>query len=374
MMPKSLQSPSRLPEMDPAIWSRLPEELLEIVLSFLPLKTFLNLRSTCKHFKSLMFSRSFMSRHTASGSPFSSFLLLSHPQFYQEFPLYDSIVGSWRNLTLSLSLLLPGTGSNVSPSCTLLSSSNGLICFSLPSSCSLLVCNFVAKSSRIVEFPTHPFTFESFVFVPVSSGYKIFVLCSKFSSNSVFVYDSKVHSWQKFDRFEPILGDNYRQEGVFFNGSLYFTTSEPFSIVCFALESGRWERLDSELPGDLIFVRLVSDGKKKLYLIGGVGRNGISRSMKLWELDDKRDWIEVESLPEMMCKKFLSVCYHNYERVYCFLHEGMICICCYTWPEILYYKISRRTWHWLPKCPSLPEKWSCGFRWFSFVPELHALV
>uniref|UniRef100_A0A6N2MIV0 F-box domain-containing protein n=1 Tax=Salix viminalis TaxID=40686 RepID=A0A6N2MIV0_SALVM len=374
MMPKSLQSPSRLPEMDPAIWSRLPEELLEIVLSFLPLKTFLNLRSTCKHFKSLMFSRSFMSRHTASGSPFSSFLLLSHPQFYQQFPLYDSIAGSWRNLTLSLSLLLPGSGSNVSPSCTLLSSSNGLICFSLPSSCSLLVCNFVAKSSRIVEFPTHPFTFESFVFVPVSSGYKIFVLCSKFSSNSVFVYDSKVHSWQKFDRFEPILGDNYRQEGVFFNGSLYFTTSEPFSIVCFALESGRWERLDSELPGDLTFVRLVSDGKKKLYLIGGVGRNGISRSMKLWELDDKRDWIEVESLPEMMCKKFLSVSYHNYERVYCFLHEGMICVCCYTWPEILYYKISRRTWHWLPKCPSLPEKWSCGFRWFSFVPELYALV
>jgi hypothetical protein len=22
----------------------------------------------------------------------------------------------------------------------------------------------------------------------------------------------------------------------------------------------------------------------------------------------------------------------------------------------------------------LPEKWSCGFRWFSFVPELYALV
>ncbi|KAG6749012.1 hypothetical protein NC652_032229 [Populus alba x Populus x berolinensis] len=375
MMPKSLQSPSRSPEMDPAVWSRLPEELLEHVLSFLPLKTFLNLRSTSKHFKSLLFSPSFMSKHTASGSPFSSFLLLSHPQFFQQFPLYDSIVGSWRNLALSLSLLLPGTGSNVSPSCTLLSSSNGLICFSLPSSCSLLVCNFVAKSSRIVEFPSHPFAFESFVFVSMSFGYKIFVLCSKsFSSNSVFVYDSKVHSWQKFDGFEPILGDNYRQEGVFFNGSLYFTTSEPFSIVCFDLESGRWGRLDNELPGDLTFVRLVSDGEKKLYLIGGVGRNGISRSMKLWELDGERNWIEVESLPEMMCKKFLSVSYHNYDRVYCFLHEGMICICCYTWPEILYYKVSRRTWHWLPRCPSLPEKWSCGFRWFSFVPELYAPV
>lgn len=374
MTPKSLQSPSRLPEMDPAIWSRLPEELLEHVLSCLPLKTFLNLRSTCKHFKSLMFSPSFMSKHTTRGSHFSSFLLLSHPQFYQQFPLYDSIMGSWRHLALSLSFLLPVTGSNGSPSCSLLSSSNGLFCFSLPSSNSFLVCNFLAKSSRIVEFPSYPFAFESLAFVSMPFGYKIFVLCSKLSSNSVFVYDSKVHSWKKFDRFEPVLGDNYRQERVFFNGSLYFTTSEPFSMVCFDLESGRWERLDNELPGDLTFIRLVSDGENKLYLIGGVGGNGISRSMKLWELGDGRNWIEVESLPEMMCKKFVSVCYHNYERVYCFWHQGMICICCYTWPEILYCKVSRRTWHWLPKCPSLPEKWSCGFRWFSFVPELYATV
>ncbi|KAB5568866.1 hypothetical protein DKX38_002659 [Salix brachista] len=360
--------------MDPAIWSRLPEELLEHVLSFLPVRTFLNLRSTCKHFKSLLFSPSFMSKHTTPGSPFSSFLLLSHPQFYQQFPLYDSISGSWRHLALSLSVLLPVAGSNGSPTCTLLSSSNGLFCFSLPSSYSLLVCNFLAKSSRIVEFPSYPFSFDSLTFVSRPFGYKIFVLCSTFSSNSVFVYDSKIHSWQKFDPFEPILGYDYRQEGVLFDGSLYFTTSEPFSIACFDLESGRWERLDSELPGDLAFVRLVSDGENKLYLIGGVGRNGISRGVKLWELGDGRNWIEVESLPEMMCKKFVSVCYHNYERVYCFWHQGMICICCYTWPEILYCKVSRRTWHWLPKCPSLPEKWSCGFRWFSFVPELYAAV
>ncbi|KAJ6709710.1 F-BOX/KELCH-REPEAT PROTEIN [Salix koriyanagi] len=360
--------------MDPAIWSRLPEELLEHVLSFLPVKTFLNLRSTCKHFKSLLFSPSFMSKHTTSGSPFSSFLLLSHPQFYQQFPLYDSISGSWRHLALSLSVLLPVAGSNGSPTCTLLSSSNGLFCFYLPSSYSLLVCNFLAKSSRIVEFPSYPFSFDSLTFVSRPFGYKIFVLCSKFSSNSVFVYDSKIHSWQKFDPFEPILGGDYRQEGVLFDGSLYFTTSEPFSIACFDLESGRWERLDSELPGDLAFIRLVSDGENKLYLIGGVGRNGISRGVKLWELGGGRNWIEVESLPEMMCKKFVSVCYHNYERVYCFWHQGMICICCYTWPEILYCKVSRRTWHWLPKCPSLPEKWSCGFRWFSFVPDLYAAV
>uniref|UniRef100_A0A5B7BLR9 Putative Galactose oxidase/kelch repeat superfamily protein n=1 Tax=Davidia involucrata TaxID=16924 RepID=A0A5B7BLR9_DAVIN len=131
----------------------------------------------------------------------------------------------------------------------------------------------------------------------------------------------------------------------------------------------------ADLPAELTFVRLLSNGDGKLYLIGGIGRNGISRSMKLWELSGgEENWIEVESVPEMMCRKFVSVCYHNYEHVYCFWHQGMIYVCCYTWPEILYYKVSRKTWHWLPKCPSLPEKWSCGFRWFSFVPELYAFV
>ncbi|XP_015575838.1 F-box/kelch-repeat protein At5g43190 [Ricinus communis] len=371
----SPHSPASFPEMDSRIWSRLPEEILDLVLSFLPLKTFLNLRSTCKHFSSLIFSPPFMSKHNSSGSPFSSFLLLSHPQFHHRYSIYDSMLGTWRNLTLSLSFLLPCSAVNtITQSCTLLSSSHGLFCFSLPSSGSFIVCNFLAKSSRLIEFPSYPFSFESVTFVSTPSGYKIFVFCSKFSSISAFVYDSRVLSWQTFDGLEPIISDNCHQEGVFFNGLLYFTTPEPFSVVCLDLESRKWKRFSNELPGELTFVRLVSDGEGKLYLIGGIGRNGISKTMKLWELGDGGIWKEVESLPEMMCRKFVSVCYHNYEHVYCFWHQGMICICCYTWPEILYYKVSRKTWHWLPKSPSLPDKWSCGFRWFSLVPELYALV
>ncbi|KAJ9186831.1 hypothetical protein P3X46_002360 [Hevea brasiliensis] len=375
VMPYTPQSPAILSEMDPGIWSRLPEELLDLVLSLLPLKTFLNLRSTCKHFRSLIFSPIFMSKHSSSGSPFSSFLLLSHPQFFHRYSLYDSVIGTWRNLTLSLSFLLPSSSAaGSSQSCSLLSSSNGLLCFSLPTSCSFLVCNFLAKSSKVIEFPSFPFAFESLTFVSTPFGYKIFVLCSKFSSISAFIYDSRFNSWQKFDNLEPILSDNCHQEGVFFNGSLYFTTPEPFSIVCLDMESGKWKRFSNELPEELTFVRLVSDGKGNLYLIGGIGRNGISKMMKLWELGDGGNWVEAESLPEMMCRKFVSVCYHNYEHVYCFWHQGMICVCCYTWPEILYYKVSRKTWHWLPKCPSLTDKWSCGFKWFSFVPQLYASV
>ncbi|KAL5559171.1 hypothetical protein UlMin_035382 [Ulmus minor] len=353
--------PATLPEMDTGIWSQLPEELLVLILSFLPLKIFLNLRSTCKQFKSLIYSPSFVSKHSDSSS-FPSFLLLSHSQCYHHFPLYDSAIGNWRNLSVSPSVV------------SLLSSSTGLLCFSLPSPSSFLICNLLANSSRVIEFPAFPFTFELLSLVSTPFGYYIFMLCSRSSSSSTYVYDSRVHTWRKYAGFEPILCDNYNQEGVFFKGCLYFTTPEPFSVVCFDFETGKWRRSETELPVGLTFARLVGDGEGKLYLIGGIGRNGISRSMKIWELGEERKWVEMERLPELMCQKFVSVCYHNYHHVYCFWHKGLICICCYTWPEILYFKLSRGTWHWLPKCPSLPEKWSCGFRWFSFVPELYALV
>ncbi|WVY91493.1 hypothetical protein V8G54_037007, partial [Vigna mungo] len=206
------------------------------------------------------------------------------------------------------------------------------------------------------------------------TGYTIFVLCSEAATNCAFVYDSNVRTWKRFDGFGPVLGDNHHQKGVLFKGGLYFATPEPFSLVIFELGSGRWEKPIGGLPSQLTFVRLVSDGEGKLYMVGGVGNNGISRSIKLWELGGDGNWVEVQSLPDLMCKKFVAVCYHNYEHVYCFWHEGMICICCYTWPEILYYLVSRRTWHWLPRCPSLPLKCSCGFKWFSFVPNLYASV
>lgn len=280
-------SPARFPAMDPTIWSRLPEELLELVLSFLPLKTFFNLRSTCKRFNALVFSPSFVSKLSSSAAAgFPSFLLLSHPQCHRSFALYDSSLATWRDLSLSS---LSSSAPNTSPSSSLLSASNGLLCFSLPSSSSFLVCNALARSSRVVKFPFYPFASDTLSLVSTHSGYYIFTASSRSSFNSTFVFYSRTGSWREFDAFEPILSENYHEKGVFFNGCLYFTTPEPFSVVSFDLESGKWERSETELPNDLTFVRLVSGGERKLYLVGGIGRNGISKSMKLWELSEERN-------------------------------------------------------------------------------------
>jgi len=144
-------------QMDPKIWSRLPEDVLEHLLSFLPLKTFLKLRSTCKHFKTLLFSPPFISKHSPSSSsspnssPFSSFFLLSHPQFPRQYPLFDTVHNNWRNLSLCISPVLPSSSS------VLLSSSNGLLCCTRPSSSYFIITNALARSFRVVKYPNLPF-------------------------------------------------------------------------------------------------------------------------------------------------------------------------------------------------------------------------
>ncbi|KAL5706779.1 hypothetical protein ACHQM5_024901 [Ranunculus cassubicifolius] len=358
-------------KLNPQIWRQLPRELIEHILVFLPIKSFFNLRSTCKRFYTIIFSPSFISKHSAfhslTNNTSSSFLLLSHPQFQQQFPLYDFTNTHWRISGLPLS----NTGS---PSTShLLSASNGLLCFSRPLSYSLLVCNLLTGSSKIIRFPLLNVDFDSVTLISSSIGYKIFVLCSGCSSNYTYIYDSVTRNWSKFPR---ISRRNSNFEGVHCNGYLYFTTPEPFSVLGFDLKRSKWRNPIENLPGagELTFARLASNEKEKLYLIGGTGSHGISRSMKIWEFGEDGDWVETGSLPNMLCKKFMSICYHNYQHVYCFYHDGVICVCCYTWPEVLCYKIARETWHWLPRCPSLPEKWSCGFKWFSFVPNFYALV
>ncbi|XP_073281567.1 F-box/kelch-repeat protein At5g43190 [Primulina huaijiensis] len=362
------------PRMDPRIWSRLPNHLLEKILSFLPLKTLLDLRSTCKHFNSLLFTPHFVSKYSLSSSSFSSFIILSHPQSVKKCSLFNIGSNSWCEVSLSLPRILSSPLSS-----NLLSSSNGLLCFSIPRSSCFVVYNPLAKSLRRVNFPICLFDYESLTLVSTDNGFKLFVLSSAGSSNQALVYSSTVCSWRRFEGSTQILSECCHQKGVFYNGCLSFTTLEPFHVVYFHLESGRWEGSTAVLPRDLTFVRVASDGYQKLYLIAGVGISGISRRIKIWELRKGEDqgadyWMEIETLPEMVCRKFVSVCYHNYEHVYCFWHQGLICLCCYTWPEMLYFKVSRGTWHWLPKCPSLPEKWSCGFKWFSFKPELYAIV
>ncbi|KAJ6813010.1 F-box/kelch-repeat protein [Iris pallida] len=364
--------------MDPSVWRWLPDDLLDRILSLLPLRSLIALRPTCRRFSSLLRTPSFLSllSYSSSSSPSSSFLLLSHPQFSRHsLPLYDPSMDYWKTITLSSS--------------SLLSSSYGLLLFSLGPS-SLLVSNILTNSSTTIPSPTLSSSSSSsstatttiISSFPSSSPHGYYIFLS--NSDWIHLYSSRSHSWSRFPGFRSLLSHSSRN-GVSFHGSLYFTTPEPSSVLAFDLEAGTWgPGALPALPDDLAFARLVSGARGKeeeeerLFLVGGVGSDGISRSLVAWEMvgggGRSRRWEVVGRLPELMCRKFVSVCYHNYSHVYCLWQAGMVCVCCTTWPEVLFLKVGRGTWHWLPRCPLLQEKWSCGFRWFSFAPDLYALV
>lgn len=374
--PTPRPKPPRSPEMSPAIWRHLPPHLLDVILARLPLKTLLGLRTTCKHFDALLHSPSFLSLTAATAAAsFPAFLLLSHPQIPAATAcLYDPSLSKWRAISLPRSAAAAAIVS---------SSAHGLVCFSSPGA--FLFANLLTRSSRIVRSPFLNFTFASLI--PSSSpgadgdaeSYKLCLISDSPTSpaTSLFVYSPISNLWTEFRSPEPFHRYNSQQEAVFSNGSLYFTTKEPFSVNRFDLSAGEWSSPTAPLPHGLTFIRVASGGGQegKLYLVGGVGADGIARSLNVWELGEEgREWALVETLPELMARRFFAVCYHNYDHLYCVWHEGMICICCYTWPEVLVYRVRRATWRWLERCPLLPEKWSCGFRWFSYRPDLYALV
>ncbi|GFY85998.1 Galactose oxidase/kelch repeat superfamily protein [Actinidia rufa] len=213
---------AKSPEMDPGIWSRLPEHLLEHVLSLLPLKTFLQLQPTCKHFKSLIFSPNFVAKHVSSSSksPFS--LRFS-----------CSLTHSSATFTISTTQSsTPGAGYPSPPlprypapppaQCSSASPTASSVSLS-PHSSSFLVCNLLQKSSRVVNFPKKYFRFELFTLVPSPNGYKLFMLCScSGSSNNTFVYDSTRNLWHQFDRVDSFLGDKLSSGRRFLQRVLVF--------------------------------------------------------------------------------------------------------------------------------------------------------
>nr|CAD1832413.1 unnamed protein product [Ananas comosus var. bracteatus] len=334
-------------------------------------------------------------------------LLLSHPQFpHHLLPLYDPSSDSWRRAYLSPSpSLSPGA-----PRLLCCSSSSGLLCFSFSLNPPPPVAP-PAPSSSTTRSPTPPAssrppraTWTSpapprLPARPRPHGYKLFVPAQ--DPARVFLYDSEADSWAQFPGFEPLLTRSgaHRHEGALFRGALFFATPEPpapSSPSTCAPAPGPPPAPPPPpppLPAGLAFARLVGGGGgagagERLFLVGGVGRDGITRSVCVWELlplgggGGGWRWAEAGRLPEMMCRKLVGVCYHNYAHVYCAWHGGgaagaggaAVCVCCATWPEVLAFRVGRATWHWLPRCPLLRDKWSCGFRWFSFAPDLYALV
>eukprot|EP00249_Psilotum_nudum_P023345 c28840_g1_i1 orf=767-1825(-) len=350
--------------MESKVWSGLPEHLLPRILSYLPTESALRFRCVCKSWKKIMDSPQFLdlcSKHACC----TPWLLMFKQQESRVCRVYDSFQNKWHTLSLGF---LPRGVKDVA------AASGGLLCFRFDISATLAVCNPLTKVWK--QLPPMQFIQTSFAVGMVVDrnlrGYKVVVVGSHWDcfDMKTEIYDSRTNSWKRTGDLPPRT--DLRREFAYCDGVLYFSTSEPDVVLAYSMEQEIWRKLQATLPVSLTWSRLVAT-QGLVFLVGGVGTQGISRSLGVWQLQkDRMQWLSVQKIPEIICRKFLAICYHTYEHICCVGHEDYICLFCSTSPKVLVYKISRHTWHWLPDCPLIPDKSNGGFSWFSFDPYLHA--
>ncbi|XP_020097058.1 F-box/kelch-repeat protein At5g43190 [Ananas comosus] len=382
-------------EMEASIWGRLPDELLERVLALLPLRALISLRRTCRRFRSLLLTPAFLSllpNHArprracqSSSSSFSSSPRSSPPlaplrpllrSWARPLPSLLSYFSSERrassrscsssiHATLHTNQPLPAGGGR-SEQWTIAGATLSPAASRRPTATSACPAQDPARwSSSTTSEATPAGLFPSASSASSSRRPATARRGALLPRGTLFRHHGAL----------PLVPSTWALQGTWFPPRRLSPLPPAPRGLAFALV-GRQARAGAGGAGE------------RLFLVGGVGRDGITRSVCVWELlplgggGGGWRWAEAGRLPEMMCRKLVGVCYHNYAHVYCAWHGGgaagaggaAVCVCCATWPEVLAFRVGRATWHWLPRCPLLRDKWSCGFRWFSFAPDLYALV
>lgn len=350
--------------MDSRIWAGLPDHLMDGILARLPVQSLLCFRCVCKRWKELMDSTNFLDFHSRVHSS-TPWLLMFKRQDRMFCRAYDSFLNKWRILSLTF---LRSPISEVAVAC------RGLLCFRVGVSGTLVVCNPLTKTCK--ELPAtayyHRRSPVAMVVEQDSNSFKILVAGSESDSlnTKTILYDSQTNSWRR--TADLPFRTELRSETSHCDGVFYFTTSEPITILAYNIKQEVWTKLPAPLPQSLTCARLVVT-QNSVFLVTGHGAHGISRNLYVWQLQQDMQWMEVQKIPDMMCREFLGICYHTYEHICCIGHTDYICLFCCTSPKVLVYKVSRKTWHWFPNCPILPDKASGSFSWVSLDPNLCSL-
>ncbi|KAJ7555825.1 hypothetical protein O6H91_05G056400 [Diphasiastrum complanatum] len=304
-------------DMDPGIWSNLPEELMDRVLAALPLLAFLQLRSVCKQWCSLIHSSHFCQLRQHSGvSHKPCFLFHVSVGSTGHLLIYDPALGKWGKQTLSF--LPPGI------SASLVSVSGGLLCFkaSKSDSACYLVCNPITKAYKELPPPLrYRSTFRSpslqiMLVDEASNSHKIILAgYSTGRDSATEVYDSLTNSWRLVGDL-PLKDDSkvtsihpYSGQPIC-NGNIYCRSHLPPGVVSYSLEEESWTDLRVPICQSILSPYLV-EYNGSILMVGGVRRQGRKElnpeSFCIWELSMKDlQWIELARMPDSTCKLFLQ--------------------------------------------------------------------
>nr|GEW74047.1 F-box/kelch-repeat protein At3g61590 [Tanacetum cinerariifolium] len=361
--------------------SFLPDDLLERILSNLPVASIFRVGCVCKRWNEIVSSRRFlwnMSPSTSQKPWYFMFTSSDEPVGYA----YDPVLKKWYGIELPYM---------VQTSRWFIASSCGLVCFMDNDSRSeLYVCNLITKCCfRLQEPPGLRFCDYSALSISVdqkSTNYMVSVVKSRQVPEnytqwdlSIHVYDSVMMTWRT-PVTEMLTGWRGGDESVICNGVLYFLI---YSIG--SLQEHRHGLISYDLssrstPHNLLTKGFISvpcsltcgrlmNLKGKLVMVGGIGKQDrldIITGIGIWVLVNMKEWREVGRMPHRYFQGFGEL-----DDVFASSGtDDLVYIQSYGAPTLLVFDFAKNQWRWSQKCPVTKRFPLQLFTGFCFEPRL----
>lgn len=357
----------------------LPDDLLERILSYLPIASIFRAGSVCKRWHEIVSSGRFLWNfsHVLSQKPWYYMFTSSNEALGYA---YDPILRKWYEIELPC-IRAPNW---------FIASSHGLVCsMDNDSRCELCVCNPITRQwKKLEEPPGLRFSDYSALAIStnrISHSYTISVVKSKQVPGNFFQWDISIHLYDSETMIwvtsltEVLTGWRAGDESVICDGVLYFliystgggAPENRHGLVTYNLSTrsshGLLKRCFVAAPCPLTCGRLMNL-KEKLVMVGGIGkqdRPDIIKGIGIWVLNGK-EWQEIARMPHKFFQGF-----GEFDDVFASSGtDDLVYIQSYGAPALLTFDMNLKQWKWSQKCPVTKRFPLQLFTGFCFEPRL----
>ncbi|XP_031405162.1 F-box/kelch-repeat protein At3g61590 isoform X1 [Punica granatum] len=359
--------------------SILPDDLLERILSFLPIASIFRAGCVCKRWYEIVSSKRFQRNlsHALPQKPwYFMFTSTDEPCGYA----YDPILRKWYSIELPC---IEASNWFVASSCGLIS------CMDNDSRSRMYVCNPITKRWKKLEVPPGlKLSDYSALAISVdrsSDCYKLSVVKSKQVPGKFFQWDLSIHLYNSESMVwstsitEVLTGWRGGDESVICDGVLYFLIYSTGSghpenrhgLIMYDLSSrsshGLLLKSFIPVPCPLTCGRLMNL-KEKLVMVGGIekqDRPDIIKGIGIWVLHGK-EWQEIAKMPHRFFQGF-----GEFDDVFASSGtDDLIYIQSYGGPALLVFDMNQKQWRWSQKGPVTKRFPLQLFSGFCFEPRL----
>ncbi|WOL02153.1 hypothetical protein Cni_G10872 [Canna indica] len=358
----------------------LPDDLLEKVLSFLPIASIIRSSSVCKRWYEAVHSGRYSWTKMSPQKPWY-FMFTCSDEAVSGF-VYDPSLRKWYGFEFPC----------IEKSNWLTAASCGLVCLMDSEDRSrIIVCNPITRDwKRLRDAPGGRSPDYSALAMSVdrrTHGYTVVVAKCKQVPQDYYQWDFSIHVYESATRSwvtpfsEVLVGWRGGDECVICNGVLYYLiystgvlrNVEPrHCLVMYDLSarpSSRTSLLQMAIPVpcSLTCGRLMNLGEK-LVMVGGIGKHdrpGIIKGIGIWELE-KNEWREVTRMPHKLFQGF-----GEFDDVFASSGaDNLVYIQSFGSPALLTFDMSQKLWKWSAKSPVTKRFPLQLFTGFCFEPRL----